>query len=128
MIISEVRTSCKNRLPPVLLKHNLKKIYKSLFSYHFGEWNICHPAETNVCDIDRLNQIYGNFSVKLSGLVLSNRERFGKVDLNNARFYCSNYSNIRMNWFSLSEPTPRAISNLGEKFVPSNRKKEMKRV
>ena len=80
------------------------------------------PSRTNVCDVDRLNQIYGNFSVKLSGLVLSNRESFGKVDLNNARFY--SYSNIRMNWFTLSEPTPRAISYLGVKFMPTIERKK----
>ena len=58
--------------------------------------------------------------MKLSGLVLSNRESFGKVDLNNARFY----SYIRMNWFTLSEPTPRAISNLGVKFMPTIERKK----
>ena len=60
--------------------------------------------------------------MKLSGLVRSNRESFGKVDLNNARFY--SYSNIRMNWFTLSEPTPRAISNLGVKFMPTIERKK----
>lgn len=38
------------------------------------------------------------------------------------RFY--SYSNIRMNWFTLSEPTPRAISNLGVKFMPTIERKK----